>query len=1056
ETAKVMINAGHPGATVLLFNEVWWNVRTQKVLTLDSKTTTIEIPITKADVPNFFLTAVTVRNGRIIQESREICVPPAEEFLMVNVTPDKPSYKPGETMNLAISAQDKAGKPVAAEFDLSVFDKSILYIQPEYGSEIRTWFHGQRRQHWNNLMSSQGNMGWPQQWFEPNRQYYGVSYPPAWMGDWGTAGEFGQGGLMMEEEKAEGLADAEVGPATGPGQAGGGRFGFHGGGMRGMPKAAMAMDAAGGAMPPMAPGAPTAANAMRAEADGSPAGAAVGEEAPAFAAATVRSNFADAAFWQPAVVTDKDGRATVKVPMPENLTGWVINSHFMSNTCQVSASHVEVVTAKNLLVRLQTPRFAVQTDRVVISANVMNYLAKDKQAKVSLEINGKCAQIEGDATRTVTVSAAGEARVDWTVVVTKPGKIEMVCTALTDEESDAMKVDFPAVVYGLPVMLTQTKTMPYGEGTQNINMAIALPEKFDPEQSTLEVSYTPTLAGGMLEAMPYLVGYPYGCTEQTMSRYLPTVMVSDTLEKTGVDLASVRKAGKRPAPEAVGRYGPYYYPYYYENPVFDKSEVNKMVEAGLDRLYSFQHGDGGWGWWKDDHSSPYMTAYVCYGLQIGRNAKQPVDQGVLARGYGYLNNLVNEIDFSAKLDGYDYQVRGPEGLAFMAVALAQGGQANDKLAQYLIANQDKMSDYGKALSVCALAHWNKKVEARKVFDGLLKHVEVNKEFETAALAEKHPEGYCYWYWYNNNIEANAWTLRALMAVQPDSDLGPKMVRWLLAQRRGYRWNSTRDTAMCLYAMTDYLEKSKEAQCDYELTIDHEGVKKTVAISAANMFNFDCRYVLKGEDVLGGKPDAAGRKSVGVDMSRKGKGAVYATMALEVYSQDEHIPAGGNQMSIARKYYKLTPKTVMKKTRNAQGEAIDMPVLEYDRTELKAGDGVKSGDRIEVELTLNTPFEYEYMAIEDWKPAGCEPVDLTSDAQEGVDAWWTHRELRDQKVTFFVTWLNRGKATLTYQLRAEIPGVFHVLPTKAYLMYTPEIQANSESFTMPIQDTPVVK
>ncbi len=1048
DVAHVMINAGTPDATVLLFNEIWYSARDVKILHLTDKTLVVDVPITKADVPNFFLSAATVRNGELIQETREVCVPPAKELLNVTLTADKKIYKPGEKMTVNISATDQAGKPVAAELDLSVFDKSILYIQPEYGADVKTFFLGQCRQRYGNLVTSTATMGWPAVYSLNGGN--NIAYPPAWMGNWGTAGEF-NGVFFYRDRLKKAELDNELGPADAP-NAGGGRFG-------GPPGAVMEMAAAGAPMArqamaqngpaaPMAAGVGGGSNAMQAK-----------PGAPAYVPAVVRSNFADAAFWQPDIVTDAAGKATVNVPMPENLTGWVVNMHAITADTKVASARIEVVTKKNLLVRLQAPRFLVQHDEAVISANVMNYLPDAKQAKVSLAIGGKSAELFGAADQTVTIPAGGEARVDWRIHVLHPGQIDLTATALTDEESDAMKISLPAVVYGLPIVLTKTQTLHYGSGDAEMKMSIPLPKQYDPDQSKLEVSYTPTLAGGMLDAMPYLVNYPYGCTEQTMSRYLPTVVVSDALAKTGVDLDAIRRSGKRP-PEAQPVRGPYgdeiYYPYFYQSPVFDKDKIHDMVQAGLNRLYSFQHGDGGWGWWQNDSSNTYMTAYVVYGLAVGQEAHEPVAPAVIQRGAEYLLATVNNLDLTKKPSGYDYETRGPEGLAFIAEALASSHRPCDKLVQYLAAHQNDMSDYGRALSVCALAKWGKSDEAKKALKDLLTHVVVDKESDTAALADKHGEDYCYWYWYNDNIEANAWTLQAIMAVDPSNAVAPQLVRWLLAQRHGFRWYSTRDTAMCLYAMTDYLEKSQEANCDYTLTVDHEGIKKTVAISAANMFDFDCRYVLEGQDVVGSKPDANGTQEVNVDLTRKGKGAVYATMALQVYTQDENIPAGGNQMAIERKYFKLTPKTVTEKTRNAQGEVVEMPVLKYDRTELKPGDKVMSGDRIEVELTLTTPFEYEYLAIEDWKPAGCEPVDLTSDAETGVDAWWTHRELHDQKVTFFVTWLRRGKATLTYQLRAETPGVFHVLPAQAYLMYTPEIRANSTSFTMPIEDTPVLK
>ena len=138
---------------------------------------------------------------------------------------------------------------------------------------------------------------------------------------------------------------------------------------------------------------PHGAESDKAAADGEKAAElegldALGEEPLAAAVpAVVRKIFADTAFWAAALVTDKDGVAEVALNMPENLTGWKVKAWAMGLGTKVGQGEAEIVTKKNLLVRLQAPRFFVEKDEVVLSANVHNYLEK-RQA-------GRCAARTG-------------------------------------------------------------------------------------------------------------------------------------------------------------------------------------------------------------------------------------------------------------------------------------------------------------------------------------------------------------------------------------------------------------------------------------------------------------------------------------------------------------------------------------------------------------------------------------------------------------------------------------------------------------------------------------
>src|SRR5258706_4627724 len=117
----------------------------------------------------------------------------------------------------------------------------------------------------------------------------------------------------------------------------------------------------------------------------------------------------------------------------------------------------------------------------------------------------------------------------------------------------------------------------------------------------------------MLDALPYPADYPYGCTEPTISRFVPAVIVQKTLRDVGLD---AKKAMERTfggiEPEHAGKTHP--------AGKKDLGKLDEMTGEGLKRLYDFQHGDGGWGWWKDDKSDRFMSAYVLWGLSLARSA----------------------------------------------------------------------------------------------------------------------------------------------------------------------------------------------------------------------------------------------------------------------------------------------------------------------------------------------------------------------------------------------------------------------------------------------------
>ncbi|NBO92415.1 MAG: hypothetical protein EBV06_08925, partial [Planctomycetia bacterium] len=181
----------------------------------------------------------------------------------------------------------------------------------------------------------------------------------------------------------------------------------------------------------------------------------------------------------------------------------------------------------------------------------------------------------------------------------------------------------------------------------------------------------------------------------------------------------------------------------------------------------------------------------------------------------------------------------------------------------------------------------------------------------------------------------------------------------------------------------------------------------------------------------------------------GTGPVYFNAYLTNFTTEDFITKAGLEVKVNRKYYKLTREDKKVKAPGSRGELTDKRVEKYMRTELKNLDALKSGDLVEVELEIDSKNDYEYLVFEDMKASGFEPMESRS-GYNGNDMG-AYMELRDERVCFFVRSLPRGKHSVSYRLRAEIPGLFSALPARGSAMYAPELKGNSDEIKLRIED-----
>lgn len=709
----------------------------------------------------------------------------------------------------------------------------------------------------------------------------------------------------------------------------------------------------------------------------------------------IRKEFKDTAFWQPEVVTGADGKATVKLNLPDNLTTWRATARAVTTDLKVGAGLARVIARKDLILRLETPRFMTEGDTLAISGIVHNYLNADKVAKLKLEVNGQAAKLLDTAEQTVTVPKGSEMRIDWRVQAAQVGKVSLIATAQTDVEADGVELPLPITPAGL--QQTRGASAAIAEESAEKIFNFDVPANAHAVARSLRIEAAPSIAGALFGALDYLTTYPYGCVEQTMSSFLPNVIVAQTLKDV-------------------------------KTTTLQTADLNKKVQRGLDRLYGFQHEDGGWGWWKDDATDPFMTAYVMDGLTMAKRAGYAVESYRLEQGRAKLKAI---LDAGKMEDGTPFDIEARAYLLYaLQVSGSAPGQTDARYANDLYNRRGDLQPFGRALLALTLKLRSDENRARAVVSDL----------ERAARATDYD---AYWsskrrplldFSEENDLEATALSLKAIAQINPQSPLVPKAARWLVANRRhGYYWQSTKHTAFAIYALTDYLKVSQELTADYtvEVYLNNEQVlmRRVTAAEAAT-----------GQPLVVERKAAAVGAANQVRVVKRGAGVAYVAATLDYFTKEEHTPAQATPaLKLAREYLRL-------RVTDTGGQ------LKWT-TEPLSGE-LRSGDLLVAKLRV-TGNKAQYLLLEDPIPAGCEQVERFSglDLSRTTQGWsdyYSQREFRDQRTALFLNYFD-GDATFQYALRVQIPGAFIVAPARAELMYQPIVQANTENLKLSILD-----
>jgi len=672
----------------------------------------------------------------------------------------------------------------------------------------------------------------------------------------------------------------------------------------------------------------------------------------------VRKRFEDTAFWSPNVETDDSGEASVTFDLPDNLTTWRTTVRAISSDTVCGEARNTVVVSQPLLVRLITPRFVVADDRTNISAMVHNYSGRGQRVEVSIEAPGL--SIKGATTRRIQVNDGASTRVDWTATAGGVGDVEVKVVAKGVSASDAVEMLLPVNPRGVPRDFAEVGSIAGDKETAvcglNVRDDAVLPA------TTTTVRIAPSLASAMLGSLDYLAKYPYGCTEQTTSSFLPDVILSRALERIGV-----------------------------RKPALERS-LPDMVATGLSRLYRLQNYSGGWGWCEYGEEDPWMTAYVCYALIQARNAGFVVNDDILGKGLYRLQELAG-----SKKTPLDERIY----CQYVMALAGKDARASLRSINYRSAKASSLAYASMAFGVLGSSD-----QQRSLLQMLYQKATVSN----VAI---------HW---GDSPETTAVALEATLRSNPNDPRAEKIVRYLMERRRGNYWYSTRETAMVLYAMTEYLAVTGELKPDYEAVVSVNGaVVARQKIGPDALFAPEMRVDVPADRLKPG--------SNRIEISRHGTGSLYWSVSGRQFVAKEKMPplVSGSGISITREFYNPGPRFFSGDANAKLGSRITSCAV---------------GDVVLVRVAIDAKTSFSRLLIEDYIPAGCEIIDKGTIERWDWNYWWVDKDVRDERISFFLDRVGPGRHVVDYQMRAGIAGIYTAMPAQVYAMYEPAVRAST--------------
>ncbi|HZI63954.1 MAG TPA: alpha-2-macroglobulin family protein [Thermoanaerobaculia bacterium] len=765
--------------------------------------------------------------------------------------------------------------------------------------------------------------------------------------------------------------------------------------------------------------------------------------------AELRSDFSETAFFAPHLLTGADGSAAIEFEVPDSVTAWSFWVHALTADLRYGSAQRETRSVKDLMVRPYLPRFLREGDQAELRVVVNNASEKPLSGEVRLEVISPEDDRDlaadfglppGPALRRFTVEPGGGANV--TFPLTAPRRVGQAAFKVTARAGDLSDGELrPLPILPARVHLAQSRFAAL-RGAERRVLEFADLERSDPTRinDQMVVTIDAQLFYSVLRALPYLVNYPYECTEQTLNRFLSTGIVGSLFDQyPAVAKMAAELARRETRFEAWDPRDPNRKMALEETPwlqvsrgggeeeqelhhlvnVLDPRIVRAQRDAALAKLVEDQLPTGAFPWFPGGPPSDFMTLYILYGFAKAAEFEVEVPRDAVQRGWSYLAARYREewakevgqkdgccVEFLTFLN---YVASAYPDPSWMGDALPVAERR--RILDWSFEHWTKHSPYLKGLLSLTLHRMGRPQDAQRVFASVMDSAKTTRDEGTFWLPEDRA-----WLWYNDTIESHAFALRTLLEIAPQDPRRDGLVQWLFLNKKLNHWKSTRATAEVLYSLVHYLDREKQLGVREAATVQVGGQTTSFAFEPDRYTGRNNQIVIPGERV-----DASTAK---VTVEKETPGILFASATWHFSTEELPAQGSGDLFAVERRYFR----------RVKRGEET---VLEP----LAQSTALAPGDEVEVQLSLRSRAQAEYVHLRDPRPAGLEPGRVTSGYRWDLGLAY-YEETRDSGANFFIEWLPAGEYTLKYRLRANLAGSFRSGPATLQSMYAPEFTAYS--------------
>lgn len=781
----------------------------------------------------------------------------------------------------------------------------------------------------------------------------------------------------------------------------------------------------------------------------------------------IRKNFNETAFFFPDLRTDSTGAIEFSFTLPEALTKWKFMALTHTKEAAFGRSTKEIVTQKELMVQPNPPRFLREGDKMEFSAKVVNMTDKEITGTAEFQLFDAATneRVDGRFKNMVpnqyfTVGAGQSEAVKFPIEVPYQFNQALVwrIVAKAGNYSDGEENALPVLTNRM--LVTETMPLPMrGTGTKNFTFEKLLnsgnSESLQHHAVTLE--YTSNPAWYAVQALPYLMEYPYECAEQTWNRYYANSLASFIshssprikqvfeqwkIRDTAALMSNLQKNQELKA--VLLEETPWVLQAKNEAEqkrnialLFDMIKMGEQLNSSYEKLKQMQSSNGGFVWFTGGPDDRYITQYIVTGIGHLKKLKGIADgqegklKAILATAIPYLDKKIKE--------DYDYLIKYKSNLKLQNIGYTQIQylymrsffpeykiEAASQTAYnyyYKQAQQFwvKQSKYMQGMMALALHRTNDTKTPGAILKSL-KETSITNE-ELGMYWKDQSNG---WFWYQAPIETQALLIETFQEVGKDTKTVDDLRTWLLKNKQTNNWKTTKATAEACYALllqgTDWLSSEPVVEVKLGSTV----IKSTDAGQEAGTGYF--KKTIEGTKVV----PQMGNIAVTVSSSNTNVSATWGGVYWQYFEDLDKITTAVTPLKLSKKLF------VEKNTDRG-------PVI----TPVNDGDVIKVGDRIKVRVELRVDRDMEYVHMKDMRASSLEPVNvLSSYKYQGGLGYY--ESTKDASTNFFFNYLQKGTYVFEYTLFATHTGNFSNGITTIQCMYAPEFTSHSEGVRINVE------